>query len=160
MEGEEPQEASAQPNIRHRAGTLLDILQSLNAEHPKSLNALDIPPCISTPFPHHPLFSDQIAWDRASGESVEHYPINDMRWSLAATAWAQHKWHVDCDGFATFIKVESGAKIWFIGTPKRNLPSGQAIGGIDRILGTFDLEGINSDILDIEAVILTPQDLL
>ncbi|KAG6886587.1 hypothetical protein C0992_003268 [Termitomyces sp. T32_za158] len=148
------------PCIRHRVGTLLDILRSVDEEHPKALNALDIPPCISTPFPYHPLFSDQIAWDNACGKIDESYPTNDMRWSLATTAWAQHKWHADSNGFATFIKVETGTKIWFIGTPKRNLSPSLLSGGIERILGRFDLDGVNSDTLDIEAVVLTPNNLL
>ncbi|KAG6868022.1 hypothetical protein C0993_008324 [Termitomyces sp. T159_Od127] len=145
--------------IRHRSGTLLDVVRSVDEKHPKALNALDIPPCISKPFPHHGLFSDQIAWDTAGGKVEEGYPTNDMRWSLAATAWAHHKWHMDSDGFATFIKVDTGSKIWFIGTPKRELPPSLLSGGIERILGSFDLHGVNSDILDIEAVVLTPNDL-
>ncbi|KAG6897544.1 hypothetical protein C0993_007461, partial [Termitomyces sp. T159_Od127] len=103
---------------------------------------------------------DQIAWDDAGGHGNENYPINDVRWSLAATEWAQHKWHVDWDGFATFTKVETGTKIWSLGTPKRDLSPSLLSGGIERILGNFDFDRVNSDILDIEAVVLTPNDLL
>ncbi|KAG6877270.1 hypothetical protein C0993_008964 [Termitomyces sp. T159_Od127] len=145
--------------IRHKVGTLKDILQSLDAEHPKSLNATGIPPCISKPFGHHTLFTDRFAWDNAGGKAGKIYPENEMRWSRVATSWAHQKWHIDSDGFATFIQVEFGTLLYFIGNPKRNLPRNLLLGGIDRFLGKFNPEQTNSDILDIEFVILQPGNL-
>ncbi|KAG6895992.1 hypothetical protein C0992_011016 [Termitomyces sp. T32_za158] len=146
--------------IRHKVGTLKDILQSLDAERPKSLKALGIPPCVSKPADHHPLFTDRVAWDNAGAKSGKSYPENEMRWSRVATSWAHQKWHLNSDGFATFIQVDFGMLLYFIGNPKRNLPRNLLPGGIDRFLGKFDLERTNSDILDIEFVILQPGDLL
>lgn len=136
------------------------MLQSLDAEHPKSLNALGIPPCISKPDDHHSLFTDRVAWVNASGKTGKIFPENHIRWSQVATPWAHQKWHIDSDGFATFIQVDFGVLLYFIGNPKRNLSRNHLLGGIDRFLGKFDPERTNSDILDIESVILQPGDLL
>ncbi|KAG6903880.1 hypothetical protein DXG01_014198, partial [Tephrocybe rancida] len=151
---------SAEPvHPQHCLGTLKQVLESLDVPLPKSLNCLDIP-ARSNVFSHQHLFSDEVAWERFDGKRGDHYPTSDMRWSLVSTGWTQHRWHEDSNGFATFIRVETGMKWWYMGKPKADLPASHRSGGIQRLLDGFDLDACNSDRLDIEVAVVDVQDML
>ncbi|KAG6895341.1 hypothetical protein C0995_012819 [Termitomyces sp. Mi166 len=106
---------------RTQRGRPIDLLHSLSERQPTALSALDLPASQDS-FVGLPFASDVKAWRRAQGhafcKSDAHYPVSHMRWGLAATYASHHYWHMDSDGLGTFVKVETGIKIWYIATPK------------------------------------------
>jgi hypothetical protein len=77
-----------------------------------------------------------------------------MRWGLAGTANAVTFIHIDSDGYATFVRVMTGKKVWGI------LPNHQ-ISSIHAFLDNFLLDEIASDsMLGLEAIVLRPGDTL
>ncbi|KAG6913301.1 hypothetical protein DXG01_008086 [Tephrocybe rancida] len=129
----------AQTTSRHCLGTLRQVMESVNADNPKSLNVLDIT-AKSDKIPEQPLFSDKVAWDHIPAKAGENYPTSDMRWALASSGWTQHRWHQDSNGLATVVTVQSGMKWWYIGTPRKGIDPSQDCGGILRFLDGFDLD--------------------
>ncbi|KAG6906258.1 hypothetical protein DXG01_014938 [Tephrocybe rancida] len=118
-----------QSTTRHRRGTLRQVLDSLTAKNPKSLNCLDI--MVTTDdiqFQH--LFSEKVTWNQTERKGGKNYPLGDMWWLLVSSGWTQHQWHQDCNSFATVITVLSGLKWWYIGTPKQDLPPSKQSGGV------------------------------
>jgi hypothetical protein len=94
-------------------GTLQLLHQHAQMQDGHVLNALDFP-LASGPSPPLYILSDLRAWDSTmdsplATHSIE-YPINHMRWGLAATKGVQHKWHIDSMGVGTCIQVKTGAK--------------------------------------------------
>ena len=77
-----------------------------------------------------------------------------MRWGLVVTLGAHHLWHIDCNGFATYIDTQTGMKLWFVARPKES----QAMDFSSTSLFTegFQLNAANLDRWDIEAVLLLP----
>ncbi|KAF8240400.1 hypothetical protein L208DRAFT_1212558, partial [Tricholoma matsutake] len=45
-------------------------------------------------------------------------PTASTRWGLAATSGAHHLWHIDCNGFCTYIDTQTGMKWWIVAKPK------------------------------------------
>lgn len=80
------------------------------------------------------------------------YPSQSMRWGLAATSHAHHLWHIDCNGFATVIKVKTGLKWWVVGRPK----SSSTFSSISCYLDNYELDSINDSKWDLEAILLLP----
>ena len=111
---------------------------------------------------HSSYATDLVAWDYLRGKRVAcgqtSYPIEDMRWGLAGTANAVTWMHIDSDGFATFIQVMTGKKVWAICRPFDELP----LSSTDIFLkDTFCLEQVPPKALfDMEAVVLRQGDLL
>lgn len=101
--------------IRSKVGTPQDLLQTLEAAHPKALNALDFP-LTDDPFAPEKFSSDGVSWPWTIGYAFckrdEHKPISDIRWGLAATSGAFHEFHVDTGGFGTFVAPDCGTKLW------------------------------------------------
>ncbi|KAG6886441.1 hypothetical protein C0992_003939, partial [Termitomyces sp. T32_za158] len=106
---------------RLKTATPRDLLRSVDSSHPRALSALHLPASLET-FPRLPFSSEQAVWNQVQGcgycYSEDLYPISDMRWGLASTPGTHHYWHVDSNGFGTFVFVETGLKLWFIATPK------------------------------------------
>jgi hypothetical protein len=75
-----------------------------------------------------------------------------MRWGLAAMAHAYHTFHLDCDGFATYVKVQTGAKWWIVACPK------EGISLADTTLFTSDYQIDKTDMkrYNYEAILLGP----
>ncbi|KAG6904110.1 hypothetical protein DXG01_012547, partial [Tephrocybe rancida] len=117
-EGTSDGKTFAQATSRHCLGTLRQVMESLNADNPKSLNVLDIA-AKSDKMPEQALFSDKVAWDHTTSRAGENYPTSDMRWALTSSGWTQHRWHQDSDGFATVVTIQSGMKWWYIGSPQK-----------------------------------------
>jgi len=106
---------------------------------------------------HHRFSTDSAAWRATKGrrESAdsEAPPVADIRWGLAATKGAVHWWHIDSDGFGTYLDVITGCKWWIVAKQKDKAP---AFGSTSLFLGRYELEEPNTDLWDLEAILLQP----
>jgi hypothetical protein len=139
---------------RHCQGTLRDLLHCQTSGL-KIINGLDFPMAFA---PHPPMaFASDLAAFRATldlpfcGRSIG-FPVMSSRWGLAATEGAHHLWHTDCDGFATFIDTQAGAKWWVVGRPLE--PSD--FSRTSLFSEKFEVDGTNSSLWASEAVLLLP----
>ena len=139
---------------RHKKGTLSDLLECQTKGF-KIVNALDFP-MPSAPHPPTSIASDLATFVATvdlplCGCSIP-FPVMDCRWGLAATDSAFHKWHIDCDGFGTYIDTQAGQKWWILARSR------EACGLSDTSFFTerFDLDGDNGDLWISEAILLTP----
>lgn len=140
--------------LRHKKGTLLDLLRCQQAGL-KIVNALDFP-MASAPHPPTSIASDLAAFVATvdlplCGRSIP-YPVMDCRWGLAATDGAFHKWHIDCDGFGTYIDTQAGQKWWVVARPRE----ASGLASTSFFSEKFDLDGDNTDLCITEAILLTP----
>jgi hypothetical protein len=141
---------------RHAHGTLLDLLKSHNSgSRGKILNALDFP------MPWMGQFPVSYATDVAAFNATVDmpmcnrnilYPASSMHWGLGATQGAHHLWHIDCDGFGTAIHVLAGFKLWIVGRPLL----GFDFSNISQYLQDWDINDLNENKLEMEAVLLPP----
>jgi hypothetical protein len=147
---------------RHKNGTLADLLQIVELNDGKVLNGLDFPRP-NAPPPPQSIASDLIAWDATLDlpwcKRAESYPSSSVRWGLAGTAGAHHFWHIDCDGFGTYIDVQVGKKWWVVAKPKDG-ESFDAFASINTFLGAYDLEEPGLDRWTLEGILLGPGDRL
>lgn len=177
-EGKKPMEKYA-ANYQERTAQPIDLLRALNFPHPKAINALDNR-FTADPFLPPKFASERYAWSIADTMGfckTGTYPIEDMRWGLASTGDTEHDWHLDSDGFGSFVKIDTGKKLWHIATPKVSVKEtvdsglGQAVkarqtgettqsmdafANIDLFTGNFAIDRVNSDLWDIEMVVLSP----
>jgi hypothetical protein len=87
------------------------------------------------------------------------YPTGHMRWGLAGTAHAVSMLHMDSDGFATFVQVMCGKKLWSLYRPDPEFPLSNPNALLDSNL--FQLDNIPPDAKSgLEAVVLRPGDML
>ncbi|KAG6884428.1 hypothetical protein C0993_011207 [Termitomyces sp. T159_Od127] len=144
------------PN-RVKRGIPLDLLRTLNQQHPKALSGLSFPLC-RDPFPPQKFSSDAWAWIEAQGKgfckSRKPYPVPEMCWGLALTAGTYHYFHLDANGYGTFMTVDHGCKLWFFASPK-NI-SGLAFDSINLYTVGFEASEPNLDLWDVELVVLQP----
>jgi hypothetical protein len=104
-----------------------------------------------------PFSDEHVAWLRTLGNlcCFAPYPTSDTRWSLVAFNGALHYFHIDSDGFGTWVEVKTGLKLWVIARPKDDsIPSFGDIDGFLKILG--DGKSPNRDHWILEAVVLAP----
>lgn len=101
----------------------------------------------------HAWFTTKRLPDCGSGLPL---PGDDIRWGLAAVSGALHWFHIDSDGFATFIDVKTGGKLWVVAKPKRSrYAETKAFARIDMFLPKqFDISDPCIDHWDLEAVFL------
>jgi hypothetical protein len=137
-------------------GTLQLLHQHAQMQDGRVLNALDFP-LASGPSPSLYIASDLRAWDSTmdsplATRSIE-YPINHMRWGLAATKGAQHTWHIDSMGVGTCIQVKTGAKWWVVGRPKDGR---EDIINIDDESVDVEISASNDNIWNVEGMLLKP----
>jgi hypothetical protein len=114
----------------------------------------------------HRFSSDSTAWRATKGRGGstdgDFPPLADIRWGLAATKGAIHWWHIDSDGFATFIDVITGYKWWIVARERDSyVASGQKdatprFGNVNLFLDSYQLEEPNDDLWNIEAILLEP----
>jgi hypothetical protein len=91
-------------------------------------------------------------------------PTADIRWGIAATTGAVHWWHIDSDGFGTYIDVQTGMKWWIVAKPKERISfqgsyqyDFSEFGSINLFTQSgYELEKPNTFMWDLEAVALTP----
>ena len=131
---------------------MADILEASRSEGSKILNGLNF----KNPFAgiqRSPFSSDahalgvvynQEGWVKKA-PSIEH-----LRWNLAATKDAYHDWHIDSDGYGTFVNVMAGSKWWIVARPKNSL-------GIDTFNSTSCfIDDASEDKIEAEAILLLP----
>jgi hypothetical protein len=101
-----------------------DLIKSHESPRGKILNALDFPLPLN-PHPHLFVASELYAWVETQDNigCEQEYPTASSRWGLAATAGAFSKWHIDCDGFATYVQTKVGAKWWVVIGPPVGQPA-------------------------------------
>ncbi|KDR74684.1 hypothetical protein GALMADRAFT_70212, partial [Galerina marginata CBS 339.88] len=83
----------------------------------------------------------------------EDLPSDHLRWALAATEGAFHPWHIDNVGAGTFIGVQQGAKLIFIGIPRTKDSA-----ALNLFLEDFIVDQPGKEKWDIEAILLKPGD--
>ncbi|KAH6901004.1 hypothetical protein BKA70DRAFT_1437233 [Coprinopsis sp. MPI-PUGE-AT-0042] len=125
---------------RSRRTTLQDMLRFslLPLRDRPIVNALTFPlPPGLRPEQEFPFSSEHIAWLRTLGNHFcfSPYPTSSTRWSLVAFNGALHYFHIDSDGFGTWVEVKTGLKLWVVARPKDgSIPSFQDIDGFLKIL--------------------------
>ena len=140
-------------------GTLRQLLgcaRQNDGEGGKILNALQFP-MPEEGLGHHRCSTDSVAWRATKGRSgsseYESPPLADIRWGLAATKGAVHWWHIDSDGFATYIDVVAGYKWWIVAKEK---DTGLSLGHTSIFSADYQLEEPNNGLWDVEAILLEP----
>jgi hypothetical protein len=124
----------------------------------KILNALEFPMSYlpSDNAPPVGLDSDVEAFRNTAGMQYcrlsEAFPFSSMRWGLAATANAYHTFHLDCDGFATYVKVQTGAKWWIIACPKE----GVSLADTTLFTSDYQIDKVDVRRFNYEAILLEP----
>lgn len=132
---------------------MADILKASQSKDSKILNGLSFPdpwagihrsPFSSEAYALNSVYQQE-GWVKA-GLSTEH-----LRWNLAATKDAFHNWHIDSDGYGTFVDVISGSKWWIVARPKNRL-------NVEILNNTsiFLDRKITYGQLDVEAILLQP----
>ena len=140
---------------RHLKGTLKDMLKC-HEDGSKILNALDFP-MLSAPHPPTSFASDLAAFsatvDLPMCNRTVSFPMASTRWGLAATSGAHHLWHIDCNGFCTYIDTQTGSKWWIVAKPK---PGSLHFSEATLFTEEFDINKANLEKWDLEAVLLLP----
>jgi hypothetical protein len=109
------------------------------------------------PEQHFPFSSDFFAWLRTLGNPFCYgpYPVSDVRWGLVAFNGALHYFHVDSDGFGTWVEVKYGLKLWVIARPKSG--GAPSFTEIDAFLSSIGVgRSPNCELWDLECVVLEP----
>lgn len=143
---------------RVRTGSLADLLEASKSLDSRILNALDIPDPFSG-YERSSFSSDSHALAsvfRQEGWAKKAIPIEDIRWGLAATTGAFHHWHVDSDGFGTFIDLIAGSKWWIVARPIGDLKHDWSTGTSWLKNKAFDLDRDGKGMFDVEAILLQP----
>lgn len=156
ISSDQSQKLNRDATSRHANGTLLDVKEAHDKQG-KILNVLDLPIAIASSSPKG-LSSDRAAFQRTlqapmCKKRVE-YPVVEMVWGLAATAGAVSYFHIDANGFATWIDVKTGSKYWILAKPKPKKPLDFAATSLFTC--HYDQEAVNEDKWDLEAVLLLP----
>ena len=110
-----------------------------------------------------PFSTDSAAWNYIKGTNNcpadQPLPMGDIRWGLAATAGALSWWHIDSNGFATYLDPKAGTKFVIVARRKFDGTGGsvlESFSEIDVYLNKFDSQLPNADRWELEAVILAP----
>lgn len=144
---------------QHTIGLTGHLLESHRSPQGKILNALDFPMSMPEWQPPNSIASHRRAWhctlDDPQCKRTDLYPTSDLHWALAATRNAFHYTHIDTDGFATWILPQSGSKYWVVARPKAG--AGRIFSATDIYIGSdFAIDKINTDLWDVEGILLTP----
>ncbi|KAG6906029.1 hypothetical protein DXG01_016220 [Tephrocybe rancida] len=107
--------------VRTRKGTIMDLLAASTMKPLVAVSALHIPSAYDM-FTKLPFASDWYIWLKVQGKAYCHvnklYPVPEMCWAIASMGSAHHYWQFDANGLGTFLRVETGVKLWFIAVPK------------------------------------------
>jgi hypothetical protein len=146
---------------------LLDCSQMEEGKGGRILNALQFP-MPEEGLGENAFATDSVAWRGTKGwadcDEAVLPPTADIRWGIAATTGAVHWWHIDSDGFGTYIDVKAGMKWWIVAKPKERISFGGSYGHDFSEFASIDLftrpdyevEDANIHMWDLEAVMLTP----
>jgi hypothetical protein len=143
-----------------RIGTPCDLLRSHRDDKDmgKILNTLEFPMAYppSDNIPPVGLDSDVEAFRNTAGmrycRPSEAFPFSSIRWGLAATANAYHTFHLDCDGFATYVKVQTGVKWWIVACPKE----GVSLADTTLFTGDYHIDKTDARRFNYKAILLEP----
>ncbi|KAG6892285.1 hypothetical protein C0995_004530, partial [Termitomyces sp. Mi166 len=147
---------------RTHKDSLMDLFDAASAKPPRALSALNLPASCD-PFPELPISGEWFTWNEVNGHLSycslsELYPLHDMHWALASTGSAHHYWHIDVNGFGTFVRVESGLKLWYLARPKSG--SFEDFATVEISTDGYTLQESNESLWDVELVVLKPRDIL
>ena len=137
---------------RTRTGRVADILEASQSPDSKILNGLSFKNPLAgierTSFSSDAHALGSVCYQE--GWTKRGVPLDHLRWSLAATKDAFHVWHIDSDGYGTFVEVVAGSKWWIVACPKSNLD-------IDIFNSTSCfIDDASEDQFEIEAILLLP----
>ncbi|KAG6904847.1 hypothetical protein DXG01_006753 [Tephrocybe rancida] len=139
---------------RTRKGTIMDLLAASAMNPPVALSALHIPSAYDM-FPKLRFASDWFAWVKVQGKAycraTEFYPVPEMHWAIVSTGSAHHYWHYDANGLGTFLRVDTGVKLWFIAVPKNG--DFRTFMRPD-VMTSFELDESNIDLWDVHVNVL------
>lgn len=170
------------PNRNLKQGTLKDMLEiSRRGDNSMIVNALDCAMGFQsgrtapTPLRFSVLASDDKATMVTQGAvGLENINLSDQTmWGLAATKNATSWVHVDDDGFATMVSVETGSKYWVLGRHRQRkgeVSTSSDDNSFSRLNGdmstthafnnAFEPNDPYTDVMDYEGVLLRPGSLL
>lgn len=109
-----------------------------------------------------PFSTDSTAWKCTKGaagfEQEKAPPLGDLRWGLAATAGALSWWHIDSDGFGTYVDTRAGLKWWIVARRKGHGHMFESFSEVDTFFkGKYEIDEPNQERWDLEAVVLPPR---
>lgn len=84
------------------------------------------------------------------------YPFSTMRWRVCSLKNAITRFHVDSEGFLTFLKLLCGLKLWFLAIRRK----GKSIGDVETFMSQQNDQTFLSDDWDIVVVPLLPGSIL
>lgn len=147
-------------SCRVQTATLKDLYWHSLSENGKILNGLEFPCPAGCMEPDVQMSSDGIAWSNTTAKRLcnkpTQKPLTEIRWGLAGTAGAISRWHIDSNGFGTYVDVQTGQKWWVVASPKTD---GRTFASRD-FYNSFDPQRVNSHLWDVTAVLLKPGDRL
>lgn len=148
---------------RHAVGTVVQIFnEHSRAEDGKILNLLDLP--ANDAVKPHPLFTEVEAFRNTRKDPIasgQDHPTRDTRFVLVATKDATHGLHHDSDGFCTYVRVETGIKLWIIAVPlEPSLRPLRYFGDLIHFIREWSQADPNRKRYRFEAVALCPGDTL
>ncbi|KAJ3711794.1 hypothetical protein F5878DRAFT_501248, partial [Lentinula raphanica] len=79
-----------------------------------------------------------------------------LSWGLFATSHALHPFHVDCEGYGTWVMPHTGSKYWVVGVPKKE----SDFASTEMFGKKFGVDGHNSQQWSFYGFILEPGDML
>ncbi|KIJ89951.1 hypothetical protein K443DRAFT_126615 [Laccaria amethystina LaAM-08-1] len=139
--------------------SLLEIDSASLTRPDTSLLDMNLAACDRTP--DGGIASDLAAWTLTENTAwcngfCSLFPTRDVRWGLAANAGAIHWFHIDSDGFGTYVDVVSknGKKLWLVARPVDN-PAAFFRTNLFS-LEDYTMEGPNEHKFIIEAILLAP----
>lgn len=102
-----------------------------------------------------PISTDSEAWNSTKGMSNcpadQTPPTGDLRWGLAATAGALSWWHIDSNGYGTYLDPKAGSKLIIMARRFFEEFSLESFSHIDLYLGKWRLDEPHEDRWDLEA---------
>ncbi len=135
-------------------GTVADILKASQSPNSNIFNGFKFKnPCVSgiqrTSFASdaHALAAifNQAEWLKRP------VPFEHLHWGLADIKDSFHSWHIDSDGYGTFIDIMTGSKWWIVAHPKSNQK-----GNILNTISAFLEDDHVLDKVEVEAILLQP----
>lgn len=148
---------SNEGNERHVIGVTGDLLRSHRSPYGISYNGLDFPMPTRGSRPPETIATCVFAFNETLDDPhckrSSAFPLSDMYWGLAATVNCFHQFHIDADGFGTFIAPQTGSKYWLLARPKAGRSFSETGLYVDS---DYEIDKMNMELWDVEAVLLRP----
>jgi hypothetical protein len=109
-----------------------------------------------------PFSTDSAAWNSTKGtvncDAEKAPPLTDFRWGLASRAGAISWWHIDSNGFGSYIDTKAGSKWWIVARRKGSDHSFESFSEVENFFdGLHQVDRPNLEHFELEAVILPPR---